>query len=196
MKDKYQTLVRDRFDEIKEWVQRGATQRDIHTRLGVKKSAWYVYRAIHPELAALLNQQKIEAAKPAELAVAPDAPVAPVATFTVDLAVEALRKLAADGSVIFSKVIIEKSYDADGKHLGTVEKNDSLRLIVSPAEQENTGNMLQTTQINDIVETKLVPVIKSIDGIKKEMKSLDAKIFNVKADYFSTGAAHAFLNDL
>lgn len=43
-KNKYETHVAPRLEEIKDWVRNGATDEDIIARLGISRSAFYEYK--------------------------------------------------------------------------------------------------------------------------------------------------------
>lgn len=44
-KSKYETVILPRFDEIKQWVSEGLTDREIIDRLGISKSTWYKHKS-------------------------------------------------------------------------------------------------------------------------------------------------------
>lgn len=52
--NKYETHVKSRFDEIEEWVQLGATEKEIAKRLHVNKSTFIEYKNKYPELEELI----------------------------------------------------------------------------------------------------------------------------------------------
>lgn len=58
MKSKYETDVLPRLEEIKDWVRDGANDKEVMERLGIKNSAFYVYKGKHPEFAETLKKTK------------------------------------------------------------------------------------------------------------------------------------------
>lgn len=44
-KSKYETVILPRFNEIKQWVSEGLTDREIIERLGISRSTWYKHKA-------------------------------------------------------------------------------------------------------------------------------------------------------
>lgn len=54
--NKYDTHVKSRFDEIKEWLSLGATEKEIWNNLGIHKSTFYDYKAKHKEFSDLLKK--------------------------------------------------------------------------------------------------------------------------------------------
>lgn len=44
-KSKYETVILPRFEEIKEWVSDGLTDKEIIAKLGISKSTWYKHKA-------------------------------------------------------------------------------------------------------------------------------------------------------
>ena len=44
-KSKYETVILPRFDEIKQWVSEGLTDREIIERLGISRSTWYKHKS-------------------------------------------------------------------------------------------------------------------------------------------------------
>lgn len=54
-KSKYETHVKSRFDEIREWVKLGATEKEIYTNLGIGKDAWIGYKEKYQELTELIK---------------------------------------------------------------------------------------------------------------------------------------------
>lgn len=58
--NKYETYVKSRFDEIKEWLKLGATEKEIAKRLQVHKSTFIEYKNKYPELNELIvNSRKV-----------------------------------------------------------------------------------------------------------------------------------------
>ncbi len=53
---KYWTHVRPRFDEIEAWLEKGLSEEQIYTNLGVGKTSWYNYKQKHPELVEILKK--------------------------------------------------------------------------------------------------------------------------------------------
>lgn len=60
-KNKYETHVKPRFEEIKEWLALGATDKEIIEKLGVKKSAFYDYVNKYAELSELMKSGRVDA---------------------------------------------------------------------------------------------------------------------------------------
>lgn len=58
-KNKYETHVHPRFDEIKEWYQ-DMTEAEIVKRLGISVRAWENYKKKYPELTELLKDSKTQ----------------------------------------------------------------------------------------------------------------------------------------
>jgi hypothetical protein len=58
-KNKYETHVHPRFDEIKEWYQ-DMTEAEIVKRLGISVRAWENYKKEYPELMEVLKDSKTE----------------------------------------------------------------------------------------------------------------------------------------
>lgn len=50
--------VKSRFDEIKEWLELGATEKEIWTNLGIHKSTFYDYKARHKEFSDLIKNSR------------------------------------------------------------------------------------------------------------------------------------------
>ena len=44
-KSKYETVILPRFEEIKQWVSEGLTDREIIGRLGISRSTWYKHKS-------------------------------------------------------------------------------------------------------------------------------------------------------
>ena len=44
-KSKYETVILPRFEEIKQWVSEGLTDREIIDRLGISRSTWYKHKS-------------------------------------------------------------------------------------------------------------------------------------------------------
>lgn len=55
---KYETYVKSRFDEIKEWVNLGETEKEIAKRLGINKSTLIEYKNKYPELNNLIKENR------------------------------------------------------------------------------------------------------------------------------------------
>ena len=53
---KYETCVRNRFDEISEWLKLGATEKEIWKSLGIHKSTFYDYKSKYKEFSDLLKK--------------------------------------------------------------------------------------------------------------------------------------------
>ena len=53
---KYETHVKSRFDEIKEWLSLGATEKEIWNNLGIHKSTFYDYKSKYKEFSDLLKK--------------------------------------------------------------------------------------------------------------------------------------------
>lgn len=60
-KSKYETHVKPRFDEIKKWLERGATNKEIMKALGVGKTAFNRYLNTYKELEDLIKNNRINA---------------------------------------------------------------------------------------------------------------------------------------
>lgn len=56
--NKYETHVKPRFEEIKEWLSLGATEKEIWNNLGIHKSTFYDYKAKHKEFSDLILNAK------------------------------------------------------------------------------------------------------------------------------------------
>lgn len=52
---KYESCVKSRFDEIAEWLELGATEKEIYTNLGIGKDSWIEYKRKYNELADLIK---------------------------------------------------------------------------------------------------------------------------------------------
>lgn len=52
---KYESHVKSRFNEIKEWLELGATEKEIWTNLGIHKSTFYDYKSSHKEFSDLIK---------------------------------------------------------------------------------------------------------------------------------------------
>lgn len=59
--NKYETHVKPRFDEIKKWCKRGATDKEIIQMLGIGKSAYYDYMVKYTEFSELIKKNRINA---------------------------------------------------------------------------------------------------------------------------------------
>ena len=46
---KYETNVKSRFDEIREWLELGATEKEIYTNLKISKDSWIDYKKKYTE---------------------------------------------------------------------------------------------------------------------------------------------------
>lgn len=57
-KGKYQTHVRPRFDEIREWASIGATDKEIAASLGIAESTYFDYKAKHKEFSELIKKAR------------------------------------------------------------------------------------------------------------------------------------------
>lgn len=57
---KYETHVKSRFDEIRKWVQEGATDKEVMKALGVTVSTFYDYMHKYPEFAKLMREGRSE----------------------------------------------------------------------------------------------------------------------------------------
>lgn len=53
---KYETHVKPRFDEIREWLELGATEKEIYTNLGISKDSWIDYKSKKTELIDLIKE--------------------------------------------------------------------------------------------------------------------------------------------
>lgn len=53
---KYETHVKSRFNEISEWLELGATEKEIWNNLGIHKSTFYEYKAKQQEFSDLLKK--------------------------------------------------------------------------------------------------------------------------------------------
>lgn len=57
-KSKYETHVKARFDEIREWAGIGATDKEICASLGIAESTYFDYKAKHREFSELLKEAR------------------------------------------------------------------------------------------------------------------------------------------
>lgn len=57
-KNRYDELVRSRFDEIREWASIGATDKEIYQSLGIGKDAFYRYKKERIEFSDLLKSAR------------------------------------------------------------------------------------------------------------------------------------------
>lgn len=57
-KSKYETNVKPRFDEIKQWAENGMSEKDIAGNLGVHYSTFIEYKSKFPELNELLKKSR------------------------------------------------------------------------------------------------------------------------------------------
>ena len=55
---KYETNVKSRFDEIKEWLELGATEKEIYTNLKISKDSWIEYKKKYTELTELIKKSR------------------------------------------------------------------------------------------------------------------------------------------
>lgn len=60
-KNKYETNVKPRFEEIKKWCKRGATDKEIIRLLGISKTVYYEYLTKYPEFSDLIKKNRIDA---------------------------------------------------------------------------------------------------------------------------------------
>ena len=58
---KYETDVKPRFDEITEWLNAGATDKEIAENLGLNKSTFCEYKKQYPELKELIKNGRKKA---------------------------------------------------------------------------------------------------------------------------------------
>lgn len=54
-KNKYDTIIKPRFDEITDWLRNGATEKQIYENLGVDKDTFYKYKRTKAEFSDLLK---------------------------------------------------------------------------------------------------------------------------------------------
>ena len=54
----YEERVKPRFSEIKEWLELGATDKEVYTNLRVGKDAWFKYKREHKELKELIDNAR------------------------------------------------------------------------------------------------------------------------------------------
>lgn len=57
-KSKYETDVKARFDEIKKWLENGATEKEIARKLGVANSTFSDYKNKFPEFSEFLKENR------------------------------------------------------------------------------------------------------------------------------------------
>ena len=57
-KNKYETHVVNRLDEVRMWMENGATEKDIYETLGVSKESFYKYKRTYPDLFDALKHGK------------------------------------------------------------------------------------------------------------------------------------------
>lgn len=57
-KSKYESHVLPRFEEIRDWLRNGATDKDVYERLGVSADSFYEYKKKQPEFSELLKNSK------------------------------------------------------------------------------------------------------------------------------------------
>lgn len=55
---KYENEVKSRFDEIAEWLETGATEKEIYTNLGICKDSWIRYKKQYSELTDLIKNSR------------------------------------------------------------------------------------------------------------------------------------------
>lgn len=53
--NKYQSHVKARFDDIKEWLELGASEKEIYSNLGISKDTWIKYKSEYIELSDLIK---------------------------------------------------------------------------------------------------------------------------------------------
>lgn len=54
-KNKYDTIIKPRFDEITDWLRNGATEKQIYENLGIDKATFYRYKDSKSEFCDLLK---------------------------------------------------------------------------------------------------------------------------------------------
>ena len=54
----YEKRVKPRFNEITEWLEAGATEKEVYTNLRVGKDAWFKYKKEHKELRELIDNDR------------------------------------------------------------------------------------------------------------------------------------------
>lgn len=59
--NKYDSHVKPRFEEIKKWCKRGATDKEIYKALGISRDAFYKYKNQYKELNELIKNNRIDA---------------------------------------------------------------------------------------------------------------------------------------
>lgn len=52
----YETHIKPRFSDILEWLQNGATEKQIYDNLGISKDAFYKYKASETEFSELIKK--------------------------------------------------------------------------------------------------------------------------------------------
>ena len=57
-KNKYESEVKPRFDEIERWCNIGATDAEIVQNLGISKDTFYSYKKKHPEFSELIKRAR------------------------------------------------------------------------------------------------------------------------------------------
>lgn len=57
---KYETHVKNRFDEITKWIKLGATEKEIYKNLGISKDTWIKYKNENVELFDLLKKGRMK----------------------------------------------------------------------------------------------------------------------------------------
>lgn len=55
---KYQTHVKSRFSEITEWLEIGASEKEIYNSLGISKDSWIDYKKKYTELSDLIKNSR------------------------------------------------------------------------------------------------------------------------------------------
>ena len=65
-RSKWETHVKPRLDEIKEWAKEGYFEEDIIEQLGIASSTWYDYKVKYSELSDIIITSRREAARKLE----------------------------------------------------------------------------------------------------------------------------------
>ena len=124
-KNIYDTHIKPRFDDIKKWLEEGATEQQIYENLGVSKTAFYKYKAENAEFSELLKKGR--------------------RNLVVQLR-GALVKKALGGYTYTTKKTVMKT-DGNGKNV-TIETNEhyaepdvaALNLCLKNYDSENWAN--------------------------------------------------------
>lgn len=58
MQNKYYSHVKDRFDDIKKWLELGWTEKQIYKELGVSKDSWCKYKRTYSDLTDFLKKAR------------------------------------------------------------------------------------------------------------------------------------------